>query len=198
LRALRLLPAARPTDPLQIPLALSLTAAIVFVVANVTPLIGLSAVGRHASTTIVGGAWQLWLEGETDHGRHRHVLRGDCAGFHGPDAGRAAPGEAAARRLPHWGGEMLRWCLHMQPWSMYDVMSLGILVALIKIAQLASVNPGVGDVRDGSAGGAAAGDAWSASTPEKSGSWSPGRWRRGLGAAVAEENCAGAGDESCG
>ena len=44
--------AARPSDPLQIPLALTVSAAIVFVVANAAPLLGLSAVGRHASTTI--------------------------------------------------------------------------------------------------------------------------------------------------
>ena len=52
----------------------------------------------------------------------------------------------AARRppLPHWSGELLRWGLHMQPWAMYDVMLLGILVALIKIAQLATVDPGIG------------------------------------------------------
>jgi paraquat-inducible protein A len=32
----------------------------------------------------------------------------------------------------------------MQPWSMNEVMMLGILVALIKIAQLATVTPGIG------------------------------------------------------
>ena len=52
----------------------------------------------------------------------------------------------AVRRppAPHWVGEMLRWGLHMQPWSMYEVMLLGILVALIKIAELATVDPGIG------------------------------------------------------
>jgi paraquat-inducible protein A len=32
----------------------------------------------------------------------------------------------------------------MQPWSMSEVMMLGILVALIKIAELATVEPGIG------------------------------------------------------
>ena len=32
----------------------------------------------------------------------------------------------------------------MQPWSMNEVMMLGILVALIKIAELATVEPGIG------------------------------------------------------
>jgi len=134
--------AARPSDPLQIPLALTITAAIVFVVAITTSLLGLSAVGRHASTTIIGGAWQLWQEGETITA----AIVMFCAVI--------APGVfivlmltvlllAKRAPVPHWGGEVLRWCLHMQPWSMYDVMSLGILVALIKVAQLASVDAGI-------------------------------------------------------
>ncbi|WP_374683314.1 paraquat-inducible protein A [Accumulibacter sp.] len=134
--------AARPSDPLQIPLALTITAAIVFVVAITTSLLGLSAVGRHASTTIIGGAWQLWQEGETITA----AIVMFCAVI--------APGFfivlmltvlllAKRAPVPHWGGEVLRWCLHMQPWSMYDVMSLGILVALIKVAQLASVDAGI-------------------------------------------------------
>ena len=32
----------------------------------------------------------------------------------------------------------------MQPWAMLEVMILGILVALIKIAELATVAPGIG------------------------------------------------------
>ena len=52
----------------------------------------------------------------------------------------------AVRRppAPHWVGEMLRWADSMQPWSMSEVMMLGILVALIKIAELATVEPGIG------------------------------------------------------
>ena len=45
---------------------------------------------------------------------------------------------------PPWVGEMLRGADIMQPWSMNEVMMLGILVALIKIAELATVNAGIG------------------------------------------------------
>jgi paraquat-inducible protein A len=41
-------------------------------------------------------------------------------------------------------GQLLRLATFVQPWSMSEVMLLGILVALIKIAQLATVIPGVG------------------------------------------------------
>ena len=52
----------------------------------------------------------------------------------------------AARRSPPpaWAGELLRWVGHLQVWSMLEVVMLGILVALIKIAQLATVEPGIG------------------------------------------------------
>jgi paraquat-inducible protein A len=52
----------------------------------------------------------------------------------------------AVRRppAPHWVGELLRWGNSMQPWSMGEVMILGIMVALIKIAELASVGVGYG------------------------------------------------------
>ena len=39
---------------------------------------------------------------------------------------------------------MLRWVGHLEVWAMLEVVMLGILVALVKIAQLASVDPGIG------------------------------------------------------
>jgi paraquat-inducible protein A len=106
-------------------------------------LLGLSAVGRHASTTIVGGAYEMWLQGEMVTA----VIVAFCAVI--------APGSyilfmltvlLALRRppAPQWIGELLRWSEAMQPWSMAEVMILGMLVALIKIAELATVEPGVG------------------------------------------------------
>lgn len=135
--------ATRPADPVDRPLALALAAAIVFVVANTTPLMGLSAVGRRASTTIVGGVSEMWQQGEPITA----LIVAFCAVI--------APGSyilfmltvlLAARRppAPPWVGELLRWAGAVQPWSMSEVMILGILVALIKIAELASVDPGVG------------------------------------------------------
>lgn len=135
--------ATRPSNPVELPLALTVTAAIAFVVANAAPMMGLSAVGRRASTTIIGGSYEMWLQGEPITA----AIVAFCAVI--------APAcyilfmltvLLAARRplVPHWGGEVLRWGLHMQPWSMFEVMLLGILVALIKIAELATVDPGVG------------------------------------------------------
>ena len=56
--------ATRSADPIDRPLALTLTAVIVLIIANTAPLMSLSAVGRYASTTIVGGAYEMWVQGE--------------------------------------------------------------------------------------------------------------------------------------
>jgi paraquat-inducible protein A len=133
----------QPSGPRELPLALTFTAAIAYILANSSPLMDLSVVGREASTTVAGGAYQMWQQGEQITG----ALVAVCAVI--------APGgyllfmltlQLAARRtvVPHWVAAMLRWVHHFEVWSMLEVMMLGILVALIKIAQLAKVEAGVG------------------------------------------------------
>jgi paraquat-inducible protein A len=127
----------------DLPLALAIAAAIALIVANTLPLMELHVVGRSASTTIAGGAYEMWLQGQP----LTAVLVAFCAVV--------APALyvlfmltllIAARRpsVPHWAGEMLRWLGHLQVWSMLEVVMLGILVALTKIAELAAVEPGIG------------------------------------------------------
>ena len=134
---------SRVADPITKPLALSITALIVLVIANVTPMMGMSVLGRHSSTTILGGCLQMWRTGEPITA----VVVAFCA--------LVAPAVfvlfmlavlLAARRppAPAWVGELLRWADAMQPWSMIEVMMLGVLVALVKIAELATVVPGIG------------------------------------------------------
>jgi paraquat-inducible protein A len=135
--------ATRSADPIGRPLALTITALILLIVANTAPLMSLSAVGRYASTTIIGGAYEMWVEGE----EITAMIVAFCAVI--------APAGyilfmltvlLAVRRppAPQWVGEMMRGAEFMRPWSMHEVMMLGILVALIKIAELATVNAGVG------------------------------------------------------
>jgi paraquat-inducible protein A len=135
--------AKKPYGSRDLPLALALAAAITFVIANAIPLMDLSAVGRTSSSTIAGGAYVMWMQGEQITG----ILVAFCAVI--------APGGyllfmltilLAARRspAPRWVGEMLRWASHLEAWSMLEVMMLGILVALIKIAELATVEAGIG------------------------------------------------------
>ena len=135
--------ARNPVDPIELPLALTVAAAIVYLIANLTPLMGLSAVGRESKTTILGGAIEMWNQGS----EITALAVAFCAVI--------APGAFIAFMLvvltaaleppaPRWVGRMFRVAAWMQPWSMTEVMLLGILVALIKIAQLATVVPGPG------------------------------------------------------
>jgi paraquat-inducible protein A len=135
--------ARRPVDAIGRPLALTVAAAVVFLIANTAPLMGLSAVGREASTTIMGGALEMWNRGS----EITAVFVAFCAVI--------APGAfiafmlavlVASRRtpVPRWVGQSMRLAALVQPWSMSEVMLLGILVALIKIAHLATVIPGIG------------------------------------------------------
>ena len=135
--------ATRMAEPIDLPLALTVTAAITFIIANTSSLMSLSAVGRHASTTIMGGAYDMWFQGEAITA----VVVAFCAVI--------APAGYILFMLtlllavrwppaPPWVGEMLRGAEFMRLWSMNEVMMLGILVALIKIAELANVEAGIG------------------------------------------------------
>jgi paraquat-inducible protein A len=138
----------RPADPTERPLALTIAALLVLVVANTAPLMGMSAVGRHASTTIIGGAYEMWLQGQ----EVTALIVAFCAVI--------APAGyllfllivlLAVRRppAPSWVGDMLRWAERTRPWAMTEVMMLGIMVALIKIADLAKVEAGIGMISVG-------------------------------------------------
>lgn len=135
--------ATNKPDSLDRTLALAVAAAIVFLIANVTPMMGMEAVGHQASTTIVGGAYEMWLQGQ----QITAMLVVFCTVV--------APAVLigfmlvvliAVRRppAPAWAGTLLRLVEFHQPWAMIEVMMLGILVALIKIAELATVIPGIG------------------------------------------------------
>lgn len=124
-------------------LAFTVAAAIILVIANAMPLMGLSAVGRQTSTTILLGALEMWLRGQ----EITAVLVTFCTVV-APSiyVGFMLTVLIAVRRppAPSWVGTLLRVSEFNKSWSMAEVMMLGILVALIKIADLAMVTPGIG------------------------------------------------------
>ncbi|OPY10602.1 MAG: Inner membrane protein YebS [Syntrophus sp. PtaB.Bin138] len=135
--------ASSKPDSLDRTLALTVAALIALIIANVMPLMGLSAVGRQAVTTILGGVLKLWQQG--------HQITAVLVAFCTVVAPTVHIGFTltvllAVRQTPApiWVGTLLRMADFNQPWAMLEVMMLGILVALIKIADLATVIPGVG------------------------------------------------------
>jgi len=132
----------RREDSLERTLALTLAAAVLCVVANFTPMLGLTAVGREAFTTVFGGAEQLWRDG-------REIVAGLVL-FTAVLAPALQIGFMLAivlgahrERPPGWVATLLRYHPTTATWSMIEVMMLGVLVALIKIADYAKVIPGL-------------------------------------------------------
>ena len=115
---------------------------MLYVIANSVPMLGLDAVGHQASTTVVGGARQLWAEGQQIVAG---LVLGTVVVAPALQIGLLLAIVLGARRArpPKWVGTLLRHHPTTGTWSMIEVMMVGVLVALIKIAELATVIPGV-------------------------------------------------------
>ena len=131
----------RREDSLNRTLALTLAAGVLYVVANAVPMLGLSVVGRQASTTVLGGAQQLWNDGQQ--------IVAALVLFAAVVAPALQIGfllmivlGAQRKSPPRWVGELLRHHPTTRIWSMIEVMMVGVLVALVKIADYATVIPG--------------------------------------------------------
>jgi len=129
-------------DSLNRTLALSIAAALLFLVANAVPMLSLSLVGREASTTVLGGVMHLI--------NTCPAIVGLLVLFAAVVAPALQIGFMLAivigahrQRPPRWVGILLRHQPLARTWSMIEVMMLGVLVALVKIADYATVIPGV-------------------------------------------------------
>lgn len=132
----------RREDSLNRTLALTLAAATLYIIANSIPMLGLTIVGRDSSTTVIGGAIHLWNDGP--------AIVGVLVLFTAVIAPALQIGFMLAivlganlQRPPRWVGTLLRHQPTARIWSMIEVMLIGVLVALVKIADYATVIPGL-------------------------------------------------------
>ena len=129
-------------DSAQRTLALSIAAALLFIVANWVPLLSLSVVGRESSTTVLGAVVHLWNDD-----RVSVAILVLITAFVAPllqIGGMLMVSFAALTpSVPRWARIPLRYISSMRTWSMIEVMLLGVMVALIKIADYATVIPGL-------------------------------------------------------
>lgn len=132
----------RREDSLNRTLALTLAAAVLYVIANSVPMLGLTIVGREASTTVFGGAEHLW-----DDGQQIVAALVLFTAIVAPalQIGLMLAIVLGAQRepAPRWVGTLLRHHPTTRIWSMIEVMMVGVLVALVKIADYATVIPGM-------------------------------------------------------
>lgn len=129
-------------DSLQRTLALTIGAAVLYVIANAVPMLGLRVVGHEAFTTVFGGAEHLWYAGWQSVGI---LVLFTAVVAPGLQIGLMLAIVIGAHRArpPKWVGTLLRYYQKITAWSMIEVMILGVLVALIKIADYAKVIPGI-------------------------------------------------------
>jgi paraquat-inducible protein A len=131
----------RREDSLNRTLALAVTAAVLYLIANTVPMLGLTVVGRGASTTVIGGALHLWQNGQATVGL-LVLFTAVVAPALQITLMLAIVLGTRLTPAPKWTGTLLRHHGTTQTWSMIEVMMLGVLVALVKIADYATVIPG--------------------------------------------------------
>ena len=132
---------ARP-DANERAFALTLAACILFLLANVFPIVGLEVQGVRNSATLFGAVEALW----DDEARAVAALVFATTIFV-PAAeliGLTWVLVALRRGQPLRGTvPMLHFIESVKPWGMVEVFVLGVLVSLVKLAHIATVEPGV-------------------------------------------------------
>src|SRR5262245_18350872 len=123
-------------------LALTLAASMLYVVANVFPFLSFDMRGRTTETTLVTGVVDLWKQGVWEISL--------LVGFTAVAAPLLQLSLLTYVLLPvhlgrvPWGMRgMFRLLRHVQPWSMMEVFLVGILVAVTKLVDMATVVPGL-------------------------------------------------------
>lgn len=123
-------------------IALAMTAAVLLLLSNVYPLVALQMNGSVRETTLVGAAIGLYNQGYAPVAALVLVttllvplfqISGLLYVLVPLRANRRAPGQ----------NELFRALSYLRPWAMSEVFMLGALVALVKLAALAEVIPGV-------------------------------------------------------
>jgi paraquat-inducible protein A len=128
-------------DSLNRTLALTIAGIVLFVVANSFPFLSFEMQGRGTQTTLITGVVDLYQAG--DWPIAAVVLFTSIL----------APGLQLAlllivlvpltlNRMPTWLPTLFRWVRTLVPWGMMDVFMVGILVAVVKLADMASIVPG--------------------------------------------------------
>ena len=134
----------RPYDEnLDRPLAFTLAAAILFIVANTFPIVGLELQGQQTTATLTGTAWALYAQDMKLLGTIVLVTTVIV-----PAVQLSAMTYVLVllrlNRAPRYLPLALRAFQAVRPWGMVEVFLLGLLVSVAKLAGMASVVPGIG------------------------------------------------------
>ena len=133
----------RRTAALDRVLPVTLAAAVMFVLANTSPIVAIEVAGSRSSTSLLGTVVELYRQGVT--GVAGIVL---LTGFVAPAAQLLllvyALVALAIRRRLRGLPAAVRLLAALRPWAMVEIFMLGALVSLVKLVGLARVIPGIG------------------------------------------------------
>lgn len=131
----------RRKDPFNRTLALAIAALVLWIITNTMPMLGLTAAGHVAFTTVIGGAELLWQHGEPLVAAvifftvvFAPILQISIILL--------VTFASLKERPAAWVGWLLRHVSFLRIWSMMEVLLVGVLVSLTKIAEYATVLPG--------------------------------------------------------
>jgi len=131
-----------PTDSLERTSALVAAAAVLFLLANLNPLVGIEMQGMRVEVTLSGAVQALWNDGMQ---AVAGLVFATVILF--PVLELAMLGVllilVRLHRRARGFGMLFRLVRSLRPWGMVEVLLLGMLVSLVKLAHLASVILGV-------------------------------------------------------
>jgi paraquat-inducible protein A len=129
-------------DSLDRTLAFTVGAAVLFILANVFPVVGLEAQGNRTSTTLFGTVRTLHDQGMTSVASLVFVTTILVPALNmGAMLYMLLPLRLGV--VPKGLPAMFRLIQTVRPWGMVEVFMLGTLVALAKLSHIAAVRPGV-------------------------------------------------------
>lgn len=123
-------------------LAMAICGLILFVIANAYPFLTLNIEGKMQETTLISGVVELNNEGKPALAL---LVLLTAIAFPLVELAGLTYLLLPLRygRLPLWAGTVFRAVRAMQPWGMTEVFLLGILVSIAKLADMASIIPGI-------------------------------------------------------
>jgi paraquat-inducible protein A len=132
----------RTPNSLDRALAYTLGAAILFIIANMFPIVGLEVQGNANATSLYGAVESIWKNDMEDVAS---LVFATTILIPAVEISLMLYVLVPLKfgRLPGEMSAILRILQSVRPWSMTQVFILGVLVALVKLAHLAHVVPGV-------------------------------------------------------
>ena len=129
-------------DSLDRTLALTFAATVLYVLANVFPFLAFDMQGSVTQTTLITGVDRLWDQGWYALSA---VVFLTAIGAPAIQMGLLLYVLVPLKlgRVPWELARIYRFVRHIQPWSMMEIFLLGVLVSLVKLADMANIVPGL-------------------------------------------------------